>query len=508
MNLGKNTKDPKFLLIYSPQSFDLRLGVVKPEGSLGLLYLAGALRDGRFNVKILDSCVGNERHSLEQCFFRQTTISDNMVRVGMAPEAIIQEAAEYDVIGVSSIFTAQTKMVEEVVSLISEAYPEKLIILGGINARSQLARFFNAGAHLICLSEAEKTILEIGEVLRKGSYDFSAISGIAFRREGKIQINPPKYIEEDLDKLPIPAWDMSPLDLYWKIARPQGSVFSPGKSFAYAQAMTSRGCPLSCIFCHNSAEYEGSISGNLKKFRRKSTERVAKEMRLLKELGVKHIFFEDDSLLTNKERALDIFRELIKLNLELNDVNGINLFQLFRNKNGRMEVDDSLLETMAEAGFRRLMFPVESGSQRIIDKYVSKKINLAKHDISVLIKKVKALGIEIAGCYLIGYPDETYEEMMQTLVCAKKHIDAGLDYINLTIATPYPGTKLYQLAIQKNLLLPGLDLADLDWTRPSMKTLIEPWVLEFIITKGWEFINKPHRVSRIRSMTPKSIPSS
>src|SRR3989338_9621088 len=94
--LIKNTKEPKFLLIYAPQRFNLQFGAVKPEASLGNLYLAGALRDAGFQVSILDCCLGNNRYSLEESFFRQTPISDNMVRVGMAPENILREVADYD----------------------------------------------------------------------------------------------------------------------------------------------------------------------------------------------------------------------------------------------------------------------------------------------------------------------------------------------------------------------------------------------------------------------------
>jgi len=503
MNIVINIREPKFLLMYPPQRFNTRFGVVKPEGSLGIVYLAGALREEGYSVEILDCCVGNERYTFEQSFCRQTPLSNNLIRVGMSKEAIIQEAKNYDVIGISSIFTVQTAMVEEIVKTLSLAYPEKIIVLGGINARSQLDRFFNSGATVICLSESEKTILGIGNILRKGSYDFSSLSAIAFKNDGKINITPPGLIEQNLDKLPIPAWDILPLDRYWRIARPQGSVFIPDKHVPYASVMTSRGCPFSCIFCHTSAEGEGSISGNIKKLRQKSVERVIKEISLLKNLGVKHIFFNDDALLVNKKRALIIFRELINLRLELNGVNGVNLSQLYTNKSGHLEVDDELLVTMAEAGFRRLMFPVESGSQRIINKYVSRKVNLSKYDIPLLIKRVKALGIEVASCYLIGYPDETYEEVMQTLICAKKHLDAGVNYVNITIATPYPGTELYEYAIREDSLLPNIDLADLDWTQPSMKTLIEPWVLEFLSTKGWEFINNSDRIARIRSMAPQ-----
>src|SRR3989338_7257698 len=215
--LIKNIREPKFLLMYAPQRFNLRFGAVKPEASLGNLYLAGALRDAGFQVNILDCCLGNERYSLEQSFYNQTPLSNGMIRIGMAPEDIIQEAADYDVIGVSSIFTPQTHMVQELVKLISHAYPDKLIIMGGINARTQMKRFFDAGAQLICLSEAERTIVEIGNILRRGNQDFSGISGVAFVRDGRIQVNPMGLIEDNLDLLPIPARDLLPLDRVWEI---------------------------------------------------------------------------------------------------------------------------------------------------------------------------------------------------------------------------------------------------------------------------------------------------
>ena len=502
----QSAREPKFLLMYAPQRFDLRFGAVKPEASLGNLYLAGALRDGGFDVNILDCCLGNERYSLEQSFYHQTSLPNGMVRIGMAPEDILCEIAGYDVIGISSIFTPQTYMVEEIVRLISQNYPEKLIIMGGINARTQMKRFFNAGAHLICVSEAEKTIIDIGNVLRRGSRDFSNVSGIAFMNNERIQINPMGAIENNLDLLPIPARDLLPLERIWKIARPHGGVISIGqldKPLPYVSAMTSRGCPYICTFCHISGEQKGADTGYIGKFRFQSEERVEREMISIKELGAEDVYIEDDSLLARKKRALNIFRMMIKFGFKLGDVNGINLSHTHKNDGtGRIVIDDEMLEAMAEAGFKRLSFPVESGSQRIIDKWASGKISHETYDISALIRKANALGITVSSCYLIGYPDETYEELAQTILVAKKHMDAGSEYVNFTIVTPFPGTALYDYVVQNNLLLPGVEIADLDWLRPSMRTIIDPFYLEFISRKVWEFINKPERIAIVRSMAP------
>ena len=67
---------------------------------------------------------------------------------------------------------------------------------------------------------------------------------------------------QDLDELPIPAWDMLPLEKYWEISRPHGGGFSDRK-VAYASAMFSRGCPFRCAYCHISKETTGSDSGNI-----------------------------------------------------------------------------------------------------------------------------------------------------------------------------------------------------------------------------------------------------
>lgn len=504
--LIKNIKEPKFLLMYAPQRFNLRFGAVKPEASLGNLYLAGALRDEGFDVNILDCCLGNDRYSLEQSFYRQTSLPNNMVRIGMAPDDILREIAGYDVIGITSIFTPQTYMVEELVISISQTYPEKLIILGGINARTQMKRFFDAGANLICISEAEGTIVEIGNILRRGSRDFSNISGVAFIYNGRIQVNPMGLIEDNLDLLPIPARDLLPLDRIWKIARPHGGVLTVGqldKPLPYVSLVTSRGCPYNCTFCHISGEQKGSISGYIGKFRYQSEERVEKEC-IIKELGAEDVYIEDDSLLAKKKRALNIFKMMIKFGFKLGDVNGVNLSHLHKNdRNGHLVIDDEMLETMAEAGFKRLSFPVESGSQRVIDRWASGKINHENYDISALIKKAKSLGITVSSCYLIGYPDETYEELAQTVLVAKKHMDAGSEYVNFTIVTPFPGTALYDYVIQNDALLPDIEIADLDWLNPSMKTIIDPYYLEFISRKAWEFLNKPERIAIIHSMAPQ-----
>lgn len=506
--LIRNIREPRFLLLYSPQRHDPKFGTVKPEASLGNLYLASALRENNFDVDVLDCCIGGKQHTMKEAFQNETPLPNGMVRIGLSPEIILKECQAYDVIGISSIFTPQTHMVEDIVKLIRQAYPEKLIIMGGINARTQLKRYFKAGADIICLSEAENTIVELGNTLRMGSHDFSNISGIAFLSDGKILVNPTGIISDNLDILPIPARDLLPNERIWQINRPHGGVTKVGdlyKPQPYVSMQTSRGCPYTCKFCHISSEILGSLMGNIGKFRYQSVDRVEREVIKILELGANYIYIEDDSLLARKKRALDIFKMLIKYGIKLGDVNGVNLSHLHKNDGtGRLVIDDEMLEVMAEAGFNRLSFPVESGSQDMVDQWAAEKISHTKYDIEALIKKANSLGIEVSSCYLIGYPNETYEQLVETLMAAQRHLDAGSMYVNFTMVTPFPGTALYEYCIENDLLLPGIDIADLNWMEPSMKTVIDPWFLKFISRKAYEYINKPERLEVVRSMAPKS----
>ena len=205
----------------------------------------------------------------------------------MSHKRVLEEVRDYDVIGISSIFTPQTSMVIETIKLIKQEYPNKLVISGGVNARHSCEKFFNAGVDIICLSEAEETIVNIGNLLRQNTRDFRTLPGIAYRVGNKVIYNPQQRIIANLDFLPLPAWDLLPNDKYWQISRPHGGEFPIDKSIKYASIMTSRGCVFSCAYCHISKEKEqSSPDGGIGKLRTKSIERVLLEINMLKSLGL------------------------------------------------------------------------------------------------------------------------------------------------------------------------------------------------------------------------------
>src|SRR4051812_24573170 len=199
------SSDPRFLFMYSALQFGPE-EMAKPDGSLSLPYLAGAVRRAGYDIKILDVSVGDKDDPLEDSFFSTKLMASGLIRCGMEPGLIVDKMADYDVIGVSSIFTTQTTMVLDLIRLAKRSYPDKLVICGGVNARNLRDRFFKAGADIIVLSEAEAIIVQVGEALR-GRMNMSDVAGIAFRdAAGHEVVNKAPPPLENLDDLPMPAW--------------------------------------------------------------------------------------------------------------------------------------------------------------------------------------------------------------------------------------------------------------------------------------------------------------
>lgn len=476
------------LLLYPPAQ-TAPGAVCKPNGSLAYPNLAGALRDHGVDVRIFDACVGDGGDPLEEMFARPVPLPSGFLRTGVSDERILEVAADYDIVGITSIFTDQETMVLHCARLIRAAYPEKILVSGGVNARSRLPRFFAAGFDVVCLSEGEQTVVEIAEAARRSpTPDFSAIHGVALPVDGRIRTNPARSqdVVWDLDKLPMPAWDLMPNERYWKIARPHSGIFEPGAELRYAQMMTSLGCPFHCAYCHIAGEQEGSLAGPIGKFRIKSDERVLAEIDVLKGIGVSDVFIEDDSLLGDKRRALRLLRRIQGAGVTICDLNGINIIHLLK----RWKPDHEVLEALAAAGFTQINLPFESGNLRILRKYASNKLNIEMADIKSLIIAMKDYGFKIYGNYMLGYPDETLEEIERTLQLARDHVSYGLDAANFFLVVPLPGSPLYDQAVAAGHISEDFDPDTMNIYRANMAgTLVPPDVLEELRSRAWTEIN-------------------
>ena len=485
---------PKAVLVYPPNQL-MAIEMPRPDGSLGPLYLASALRNAGFEVDLLDASVGSSEDKLIDTFHKRVLLPNNLTRIGMSPDRLREYFAKggFDIVGISSNFTPQTRMALEVAKIAKEVNPETLVIAGGVNARALSDRFLASRlVDVIVLTEGEKIFVDLVRAWQRNA-SFDEVGGIRYLRTGLPVTRPvtPDMISNNLDDLPIPAWDLLPFDKYDAINSPHGSIIT-NQQRRYAPIMTSRGCPFRCTYCHISEERGAdSLAGDIGSLRLKSIDRVMEELKKLLALGVTHLYIEDDSLLAKKARIKDLFHRLTGLGLQISGVNGVNLVHFgIPTSNGRLQPDVEYLEILSGAGFNEIVFPVESGNQRILDKYATAKLHLERLDVIQLVRDAVKTGITCPVNMMIGFPDETKAEMNESVELAKKLIDAGAKYVTFFIPIPFPGSKLYHIAIDGGHLSPDFDPDMMNWKNAVMKnTAVPPEEVVAFRDWAWETVN-------------------
>jgi radical SAM superfamily enzyme YgiQ (UPF0313 family) len=488
---SRRISDPKVTLLYPPNQ-TLEGYMCKPNGSLAYPNLGGALLAMGVEVEVFDACVGNSRDDLDEVFYRSRELPSGLYRTGVSDERILEEVADADVVGLTSIFTAQETMVLNTARLIKATYPDTLVVAGGVNARNRLPQFLGGGIDIVFLSEAEVSLRRLVDKLRTGDGDLTDLSGVAFRHGDRIVVNRtrPDDIVTDLDLTAMPAWHLLPNDRYWKIARPHGGQFEPGLELRYASMMTSMGCVFACSYCHIAKEQEGEVAGGIGTFRVKSDARVLSELDALRRLGVRQVFIEDDTLFGYRRRAIDLLRKIKGQGFEILDVNGVNLVHLFRSERGIYVPDEEVLDILVDAGFKELTLAFESGSQRVIRKYAANKWTIARFDIGALLRAMKRHGLRVNGNYMLGYPDETLDEMQQTLALARRHRGEGLDVANFFCVMPLPGTPIFDWAIAEGKIDPDFDPDMMNWTVANMRnTPVPADAIEALRARAWREVN-------------------
>lgn len=234
---------------------------------------------------------------------------------------------------------------------------------------------------------------------------------------------------ENLDELPLPARHLLPpvADYTENLLR---NDFFMRKSII--PMITSRGCTVGCCFCSFSKVFQ-------RRWRARSAKSVVDEMEyLIKHFGAREIHFLDDNINLNKNRMFEICNEIIrrKLNIKWVAVSGMFLWSL----------DEELLKLMKKSGCYRVGFGIESGNLETI-KFIGNKFD--RQRIIETYKTANKIGLWTQSCFVLGFPFEKLESLQDTLELA---IDCQSDISVFDIATPYPGTRLYEIVKDEGLL--------------------------------------------------------
>ena len=482
--------EPKVLLIYPPSQL-MSTELARPDGSLGLLYLAGALERAEVEVEVLDASVGTVNDSLEMTFNNRVRQSNGLVRIGMTTNRISEVIARggYNIVGLHSNFTPQTRIALEVAKVVKAVSGDILVIAGGVNARNLPERFLTGGVDVVYASEGEQTIVKLVRAWEQGRN--LEVSGTIVMKDGQIVRHPVQAgdVLTNLDELPFPAWHKLPFEHY-------DHVDSAGRSFLKsngrsAPIMTSRGCPFRCAYCHISTEKEReSESGGTGMVRFKSVDRVMEEFVRLKSLGVRDVYLEDDSLLAKKSRVREIFTRVRDLGLHIASANGVNLLHFLQRKGRGLIIDEEYLDLLRISGFGYIVFSVESASQRILNKYASGKIDHSKLDVVELVRLAVRARITCPINMMIGFPDETEEEIRASIELGRRLVLAGAPYCSFHIAVPFPGSRLYEIALRGGYLQSVFNTDDFNWGKPIMRnTAVSPERLKELHEWGYGYAN-------------------
>lgn len=397
----------KVLLINPAQDPDLTAGYYKRMLAImppiSLAYLAAALEQAGVEVEVYDDAVaGGDLAAL-----------DEALRLSRA-----------DVVGLS-VVTGVAPDVERVVARVRAKSPQSTVVLGNIHADVFHEALLRAGtADVVVHGEGERTVVELVQTLAEHQPDLARVRGISFLREGELVLTEPRPHIQDLDELPFPAWHLFPLEGYrifnFARVRPPGTLIQG-----------SRGCPYGCTYCSL------KIMGSRRRVR--SAASLADEFEYLYDrFGYLQPSFVDPIFPFSKKEGLAFAEELLRRKIPRR--------QVWITETRTDLVDDELLEALAEAGLRRIMYGFETGAQQQLNTiHKSNKPDSALRAVQA----ARRAGVEIIGFFMLGIPGSTVADLQATIDYA---CSLEIDFAKFTVFVPFPGTAVYHELIARDAI--------------------------------------------------------
>lgn len=417
---------------------------------LGLGYLASYLKKRGISVDLVDCTFLSQKEAVERV-----------------------RRSRPKVIGIQSMFSMKSKALE-LARLLREDC--NLLVAGGpqptLNPEDFLCDF-----DIAVLGEGEETLLELVNEVRSGK-EASKIRGIAYKesRRSRIKINPSRGFIQDLDSIPFPAREMFDNESY-------KNYYSRNYWYTTTSVMTSRGCPFQCDFCSR------PVFGNV--FRTRSAANIVDEMETVLALGYDRIWFADDCFTLNRKRLVSICDEITRRHVRI----GWECLS-------RVDtIDKEVAQKMKQAGCVRMFFGIESGNDSIL-ALMKKDATTGQAKEAVHI--AKQTGINVGAFFIVGYPGENEETVLNTVRFASS---LPLDYLSFTMPYPIPGTSLYErvkdtlasedwvepknLRLVKHKLLFCSSLSEAKLRFVIVKGMVQFYLKKYLGTRGYDLIGKP-----------------
>lgn len=265
--------------------------------------------------------------------------------------------------------------------------------------------------------------------------DFSSIRGLAWRSNGQIKMSIDRMFIPNLDDLPLPMFELLPLDKYRM----------PMIKGPYVFVVPSRGCPAGCKFCIKHVSYNYSV-------RLRSVENIMAELWKIKKLGINNVMMYADLATVSRQQVVDLCDAMIEQKIDMKWMS-----------NSRVDfVDEEMLTLMGQAGCHMISWGIESGSEEIL-KRIRKGADPAK--AKQALTWARAAGIKNFGYFIIGLPGETEETIQQTIAFSKQ---LPLNVAIFHIAAPYPGTPFFFEVVENGWFRPGTNWEQVDMDKSTV----------------------------------------
>lgn len=300
----------------------------------------------------------------------------------------------------------------------------------------------------VVFGEGEKTFLELADAVSQGRNP-EGVMGLGYKSQGafkinaarlddgssqvkvesnsgepivvhnghqhikKIMLNHERAADKNLDDIDFPDFGLVDISKYSHILDKGFDVTLPMES--------SRGCPFACTFC------------DIRKtrFRFRSPELIAAEMERWSAKGVRSFFFVDDNITVNKPRAIQLFKEIVRRNLNVE----------FKVSSRVDRLDDEVMLWMKRAGVSRVSVGIESSKQKYLD-LMQKEITVEQ--IEDCLARARKINLPVFAFMMLGLPGQTRQEMLEEVGFLKKN---KVEYASFSVLTLYPKTEMHHMAL-------------------------------------------------------------
>ena len=392
----------KIVLVSPPNIHFRSQGEAHLVEPLGIAYIGAVLERDGHEVKILDA--DTLRYSVQD-----------------SVDYIIKEAP--DITGFSCL-TPLAPIALRIAAMVKERI-KTITVFGGVHPTTYPKMTLNPCVDFLISGEGEFSLSRLLTVLGKQE-DWTDIPGIYYKENGKLLSTGAALRINHLDDLPFPARHLLPMDKY----RYSFPILSE-KGGTYASINCSRGCPYKCIFCSSPAQWKNQV-------RYRSAENIVEELKHLKEYyGVNTFYIRDEVFSLNKRNVLQVCEKMVSESLRM------NWFCYVRADH----VDKEIMEAMRAAGCLLVKIGVESGDAEILKKI---KKGETLEQMKKAFKIAERAGLYTHASFMIGHPWDSRKTIRKTIQFAK---ELNADTTVFPISTPFPGTELWHIVKDHDLLL-------------------------------------------------------